>query len=118
MLCWFCYWGWPKVIDDIYQQALSKLDGDEKPLCFGPAHVVWEDENFDSAEWCLENFDKYSQGHSEQELAVVKWSLEELAKVPMSTRTVAREYNDAVDADQDVHPKDYPPPKGMEMATD
>jgi len=116
MICWYCHWGWPKVIHDIYAQALEKLDGNSSPLHFGPSHVVWEDENFHFAEWCLEKFEDYKHDYSEEELSVVKWSLEELSKVPMEIRTVAEEYENAASEDWlRVRPEDYPPPEGMEM---
>jgi hypothetical protein len=49
-ICWFCYWGWPKPVADIYLKALAKLDGYDSPLHFGPAHIIWDDENFDRAD--------------------------------------------------------------------
>ncbi len=81
-ICWYCYWGWPKLVAEIYQKALKDLNGYDFPLQFGPGHIVWSDENFDSAEWCLENFDKYKGDYSDEELTIVKWSLEELASFP------------------------------------
>lgn len=82
------YRGWPKPVADIYQKALQALDGYESPLHYGPAHIVWDDENFDSAEWCLENFDKYKGDYSDADLAIVKKSLEELVALPLETRCV------------------------------
>ena len=46
-MCWWCHWGWPKPIHDIYDKALAALDGDESPLLYGPAHVVWVHEIWD-----------------------------------------------------------------------
>ena len=66
-ICWYCYWGWPKQIAEIYKKALKELDGYSAPLHFGPAHIVWDDENFDSGEWCLEHFDDYKGDYSEEE---------------------------------------------------
>lgn len=109
MICWNCYWGWPKPVADIYLRALEKLGGFEDPLHFGPAHVVWEDENFDSARWCLDNFSKYTGDYSTDELAIVRESLEELVKLP-------RELLDVEPDDYDgVHPEKFPPPPGVEM---
>ncbi len=108
-ICWLCYWGWPKPVADIYQRALKEMDGNESPLLYGPAHIVWEDENFDSAEWCLENFDKYKGDHTEAHLAIVKKSLEQLAALPLKTRCVEPEDYD------DEHPENFPPPDGTEM---
>jgi len=108
-ICWYCHWGWPKVVADIYDKALSELDGYDSPLHFGPAHIVWEDENFDSAEWCLEHFDEYTGDYSLEDLAIVKRSLEELAAVPVNDRCVEPDDYD------DEHPALFPPPKGVEM---
>lgn len=52
-ICWYCHWGWAKPVADIYEKAVDLLDGDSSPLEFGPAHVVWSDENFEMAEECL-----------------------------------------------------------------
>ncbi len=90
--------------------AKAELDGDDTPLLYGPAHVVWEDENFDSAPWCLEHFDEYSGGLSDKEKAVVRHSLEQLAALPDETLDVwPAAYGDRDD------PEHYPPPVGMEM---
>ena len=94
---------------DIYKKALTDLDGDESPLHYGPSHVVWADENFHSAEWCLKNFDKYENDLTDVELTIVKRSLEELAELPMDVRCVEPEDYD------DEHPELYPPPIGIEM---
>ena len=102
-MCCFCYWGWPEPIAKIYLRAVADLGGNVWPLHFGPAHIVWEDENFDWAERCLENFEKYSCDNSKEELTVVRWKLEELAKLPPEIR-------DIVPADYDgQHPERYPP---------
>ena len=114
MICWYCHWGWPKVIADIYDEALGKMAENRSALHFGPAHVVWEDENFTSAECCLEDFEWYKGDYSEEELAAVRWSLEELAKIPMEIRNVAAEYEERAE-EEDLHPDDFPPPEDMEM---
>lgn len=113
-ICWYCYWGWPKAIADIYKAALDKLDGWESPLHFGPAHIVWEDENFDSAEWCLEHFEEYTgnDDYTAEHYAIVRWSLEELAKLPMSERDVEPANYD------EKHPELFPPPAGLTMIAD
>lgn len=84
---------WPKEIQDIYKEACRRLGSDGEypsnvPLHFGPAHIVWEDGNFDSAEWCLENFDRYTDRFTKEEMDVVKWSLQELVKLPLEVREV------------------------------
>lgn len=108
-ICWYCHWGWSKPVKDIYNQAVIKL-GWEGPLHYGPSHIVWEDENFDSAEWCLENFDKYKRDYTEEELAVVRWSLEELAKIPLCIRCPQ-----PVDYDEE-NPNLFPPDSSITMS--
>lgn len=103
MICWYCHWGWPKPVAEIYQEALAALDGDEMPLHYGPAHVVWEDENFDLAQACLDDFNERQYDYSAGQLAVVRRSLEQLAALPESA------WN-AEPADYDgFHPENYPP---------
>ena len=109
MICWYCHWGWPKPVADIYKKALSDLDGYSDPLHFGPAHIVWEDENFNLAELCLEHFDEWAGDYSEQELGIVKRSLEELNKLPMNIKEVEPEDYDG------EHPELYPPQSGVVM---
>lgn len=108
-ICWYCHWGWPKVVADIYDKALSDLGEYDSPLHYGPAHIVWEDENFDSAEWCLEHFDEYTGDHSIKDLVIVRRSLEELAAVPVDDRCVEPDDYDG------EHPELFPPPKDVEM---
>jgi len=109
-ICWDCYWGWPKPVADIYDKALNDLDGYKSPLHFGPSHIVWEDENFHSAEWCLEHFDENTvEYYSESDIAIVRRSLQELAALPLNVRCVEPEDYD------DEHPELYPPPPGIEM---
>ena len=110
-ICWYCHWGWPKAIKEIYAQAVEKLDGHTSPLNFGPAHVVWEDENFDSAQWCIDNFDEYSKDLSENEKAVVRWSLEQLLLLPEKVINSTPEDYD------DEHPENFPPPPEIEWET-
>ncbi len=78
----------PQKVRDIYLRAVDRLGGDELPLHGGPSHVVWGDDNFDCAEWCLEHFDEFKEGRTEHELAVIRQSLEELAAIPMDERFV------------------------------
>lgn len=105
MICWYCHWGWARPVAEIYLEALRRLDGDESPLHYGPSHIVWEDENFDCAEICLEDFDKspLRDDYSSEELAVVRWSLEELAKIPADDREAAPDEYDG------IHPELFPP---------
>ena len=109
MSCWSCYWGWPKPVADIYARAVEKLDGYWDPLHFGPAHLVWSDENFDGAEWCLKHFDEFKGDCNEAELEIVKQSLEELSQIPIDIRCVEPPDYDS------KHPENFPPPEGIEM---
>ena len=108
-MCWYCYWGWSKPVADIYKKALEDLDGRDSSLHYGPAHIVWDDENFGSAEWCLEHFDEYKRDYSIDDLIIVRRSLEELARLPLDVRCVAPEEYDG------RHPELYPPPIGVKM---
>lgn len=107
-ICWYCHWGWPKPVADIFLRAKAAL-GDDYWLDFGPGHIVWSDENFDSANWCLEHFDEYSDGMDEHSKSVVRKSLEEL-------KALAPELYDVEPEDyDDENPQNYPPPAGAEM---
>jgi hypothetical protein len=100
-MCWYCYWGWARPVADIYDAALAKLGGNESPLHFGPAHIVWGDENFGDAsiQWCLDNFASLSRSQSPEDLVVVRWSLEELAKLPSASREIEPDDYDGSDPD-------------------
>jgi len=79
---------WPEPIKRIYIEALVKLGGERVLLHHGPAHVVWDDDNFEIAEECLERFDESAAGleYSKEALEVVRWSLEKLVEIPMEIR--------------------------------
>lgn len=113
MICWYCYWGWPKPVHDIYQNASVQMNGDTSALEFGPAHIVWADENFgdDSIKWCMEHFGENSDNErfSGVDLAIVMQSLVALLAVPVAIRCCVP------DAYDDEHPKNFPPPAGLEM---
>jgi hypothetical protein len=108
-ICWNCHWGWPKPVADIYLKALAKLEGNDSPLQFGPSHIVWSDENFDSAEWCLKHFNDLDYDYGPVELAVVRESLEELSALPREVWDVEPRGYDG------VHPENCPPPPGVVM---
>ncbi len=80
--------------------------GDERSVT-QEAHIVWNDENFDSAELCIENFDRYGGDYSDGELAIVRQSLEELARLPLDVKCIWPEDYD------DMHPELFPPPVGI-----
>ncbi len=109
MICWYCHWGWPKAVADIYLKALADLDGCDTPLLYGPAHIVWGDENFDSAEWCLEHFDDDTGDYTVDEMTIVRQSLLELKKLPEEVIDIEPDDYDG------EHPERYPPPSGIEM---
>jgi len=102
-ICWYCYWGWAKPVAEIYLEAVKKLSGNHRPLIFGPSHIVWEDENFDAVQRCLDNFDHWKGDFTDSDLEVVRWSLEELNKIPLDERDIIPE-----DYDEE-HPELYPP---------
>lgn len=114
-LCWYCYWGWPKPVADIYDKAigmLEKIDKDESVLDYGPGHIVWADENFAHAEWCLEHFEEYKRDYSKEELEIAKMALVQLSKIPLNIRDPEpKEYSES----DETHPEDYPPPMGIEF---
>ncbi len=105
-ICWYCYWGWPASVREIYDRAIMALDYDDRPLQFGHAHVVWSDENFDDAtvQVCLQGCISHPDWHSSiQENEIVQRSLEELLAIPESVRC-------CVPANYDgEHPEDFPP---------
>ncbi|MFA5714370.1 MAG: hypothetical protein WC998_01345 [Candidatus Paceibacterota bacterium] len=109
-ICWYCHWGWSKPVAELYKKHANAFNGDFIPLHFGPAHIVWEDENFDteSIQWCLDNFDLYKGDYSENELAIVRQSLEEMLKLPEEIRCVEPD-----DYDHE-NPDKYPPKVEME----
>ena len=102
MICWFCHWGWHPEVKAIFDEAVAKI-GDDLPLLFGPSHIVWEDENFNHAQWCLDHFNEHESDYSEATLAVVRWSLEQLLALPAEFKTEPADYDGQ-------HPENYPPP--------
>lgn len=109
-MCWYCHWGWPKPVADIYRKAVAEL-GSEQPMDYGPGHIVWSDSNLDddSIRYCLEQVDQPLYNDlTPEEKAIVRRSLEELLAVPEEIRDCAP------DVDDDNHAA-YPPPPGIEM---
>jgi len=135
MICWYCYWGWPKQIRDIYDRAEADIDclireypdesndwepleeprSGEEALNYGPAHVVWSDENWDCAEGCLKDMKHHlsrlrpSRTWPLEILVVIRRSLEELIALPDEIRFAEPEGYDG------EHPENYPPAAGLEM---
>ena len=75
---------WSDKVKEIYKKALDDLSGDIFPLHFGPAHVVWEDDNLDFAQSCLDDFDEFRGDYKDWQLEIVRGSLVELADIPES----------------------------------
>jgi hypothetical protein len=108
-ICWYCYWGWPKPVAAIYDLALAALGGNEVALEYGAGHIVWSDENFQSAESCLEHFDDYSGLDGKKDLDIVRLSLIALAAIPLEIRCPEPDDYDG------ENPELFPPPVGVEM---
>lgn len=127
-VCWYCHWGWPKVIREIYERASKEIDevlmaseennwtSPDKPrsgydaLHFGPSHVTWEDENFDGdhkyeLEFC--NDPLFFLWH-QPALEIVRRSLQELVALPEDIRNPPKDYHDQ-------NPENYPPPPEWEV---
>jgi len=113
MICWYCHWGWPKQVHDIYQHAAAQMDGDTSALDLGPAHIVWSDENFDDAsiKWCMEHFGENADNDrfSGADLAVVMQSLVAILAVPSMIRCCVPDLYDG------ECPENFPPAAGLEM---
>jgi hypothetical protein len=83
---------WPEPVAAIYDRAL--MVGGESAMLYGPAHIVWHDENFDTdsiqwcldhfVEWCLDHFIEHSRPdkHTAEQLVAVRQSLVELLALP------------------------------------
>lgn len=122
MICWYCYWGVPKQVADIYTKYLVLTS--ETAMHYGPAHIVWEDENFETEEhiqWCIDTAESWFKEWNvsphfggEPKLTKVEFdlvveSLKELLLIPESIRCCEPKDYDG------EHPADYPPPKGLVM---
>jgi len=103
-VCWYCYWGWPKAVADIFDDAVKKLGGDGWPLIFGPSRLVWGDENFD------DNSIQLAIGSCDN--AIVRESLERLLLLSESERCC-----DLADRAMTESAESLPPPAGMEMVS-
>lgn len=111
--CWHCYWGWPKQVMDIYRKYCEPAYCDA--MHFGPAHIVWEDENFEdyNIESCLEQCKRldywtHERGFTEGDVEHVRESLVELMQVPEEIRCEPEDYDDE-------HPENFPPAPGLVM---
>lgn len=107
--CWWCCCGWPKPIRDIYDAAEMKLEtigSNKSRLHYGPAHIVWGDENFEQhhIQSCLDDFDRWCDNFTEQEKDIVRQSLLDMLAIP-------DEYKHEPAGYDDEHPENYPPPE-------
>jgi len=73
---------WHEDVAKIYEEHVAVAGFDA--MHFGPAHIVWEDGNMEDhhIQWCLDHFDKYVRDFSDEEMAPVRRSLEQLLEVP------------------------------------
>lgn len=112
-MCWYCYWGWPKQVRQIYDNLVSEVG--EDAANYGYAHIVWADENFeeDHVRYCIARCReaRHSDPHYEAAEATL-YSLEQLLALPKHVR---EPMPDSKDYDADAHPENYPPPDGLEM---
>ena len=108
-ICWYCHWGWPEPNAAIYEKYLPLIG--ESGLDFGPGHIVWSDENFntDCIQFCIDNIDKYSDGLTEEEKGYALASLKELLAIPEDIRDCCPSDYD------DENPENYPPPANVTM---
>jgi hypothetical protein len=81
-----------KRITEIYQKYEKVIDehsGDGfMKLNFGPAHIVWEDSNFEThhIQWCIDHAEDYRRNLCSLEFDAVMNSLKELLTVPEEQR--------------------------------
>ncbi len=108
--CWYCHWGWAKQVFDIGKKHETRLRDSE--LAFGPGHVVWSDENFDTSiiEACIREAEEHRGDLSDAELAIHVEALKELLTVPEEIRNCEPEGYDG-EGDTSL----FPPAAGIEM---
>jgi hypothetical protein len=87
-ICWYCYWGWAEQVADIHDRAEEELG--ESAVHYGPAHIVFADENFEDGhiEWCITECDKVEEYENVDVDSAkrLKSYLEELLAVPEEVR--------------------------------
>jgi hypothetical protein len=85
--CWYCCWGWPKPVADVYLHYEALIGG--HALKYGPGHIVWEDENFGDSSilWCIEQRDNPLYRDDDQaELDLIVESLRALLTIDEAVR--------------------------------
>jgi len=90
-----------KKIDEIYQKYEARLDLLSGPgtgfsaLNFGPAHIVWEDHNFEDRhiEYCIRHAQEHRAKLTDAELELVLESLQELLTMPEHIRLLEGDMN-------------------------
>ena len=114
-VCWYCYWGWPKQVRDIYDKYLEMVG--ESAMHYGPAHIVWEDENFEdeNIDFCLVECEKEITNpiepvnHTRLDTTWIRESLRELKAIPVEIRCCEpADY-------QGYNPEKFPPPPELVM---
>lgn len=110
-LCWYCHWGWAKQVFDIGKKYESQLRDSE--LSYGPGHIVWADENFETSSilWCIQKAESEGDADlSDHDFPLHLQALRELLTVPEEIRCCEPEgYG------EDCDPRLFPPPAGIEM---
>lgn len=118
MICWYCYWGWAQPVVEIYERAKKDIESlgydGESSLEYGPAHIVWSDENWDSDEWCIEQIDTRKDINQErfppEVLAIIRRSLVGLKELPEPVKFIEPEDYDG------ASPEKFPPKVGVLLA--
>lgn len=115
-ICWYCHWGWPRAVREVYDRAVADFEGDSSPLEFGPSHIVWSDENFgdSSIESCIRDCDSppgyLLERFSPEDISRVRQSLVELLAVPVEVRLCEPDDYDG------NHPENFPPRAELECS--
>lgn len=112
-ICWYCYYGWSKQVADVDDKYLALTN--EEVMHYGPAHIVWDDENFEmgSIQYCIDSAGKWNEEwnkgrFADEDVALVVESLKELMLIPEEIRCCCPE-------DYDDENPDKFPPSGVEM---
>lgn len=101
-ICWHCHWGWSPEVKAIYQRGIDAAG--YLSMHYGPAHIVWEDENFETShiQWCIDHASEYRNNLTDEQFKAVVDSLKELLTVPEPLRLEPEDYDDE-------HPENFPP---------